>query len=93
MQTDNRSPRWRRLLWLAIPAALACLAIPVLSQSQSGPTKNQKGDAGKNDFRDRGKTSYDQINVPVLLGQESFATMKANSIDVGGRPAGRHGTR
>ena len=70
MQSQSKTQIWRWLPWLAVPAVLAFLVVPSLTQSQPGPG----GDKPKKDV---GKTSYDQIAVPVLLGQESFATMMA----------------
>src|SRR5947208_4664650 len=57
------------LLTLSGCGLLFWLVSPSLTQQQPGPAKDQ--------HKDVGKTSYDQINVPVLLGQESFATMMA----------------
>jgi cytochrome c peroxidase len=65
----NRIGHW--LPWLAVLAALGFLVSPSLTHPQ-----NQKKDTGAKDFRDVGKTSYDQI-APVLLGQETYATVMA----------------
>jgi cytochrome c peroxidase len=65
------------LFWLVSPS--------LTQQQQPGPAKATKGDPDNNGHRDRGKTSYDQINVPVLLGQETFATMMAK--DKAAKPA------
>jgi cytochrome c peroxidase len=68
--------RWRRgLKWLAIPFALAFLVAPSLTQAPMGTGKDPKSGAA-NGYRDRGKSSYDQL-PPVLLGAESFATVLA----------------
>src|SRR6267142_1268483 len=82
IRTDRRrnpmasSTRHRLRSWLLSLAGcgLLCgllfwLVSPSLTQQQPDPPKGQ--------LKDVGKTSYDQINVPVLLGQESFATMMA----------------
>ena len=64
--TSRRLRPW--LLTLAGCGLLFALVSPSLTQQQSGPAK---------DHKDIGKTSYDQIDVPVILGRESFATMMA----------------
>src|SRR5438874_2453839 len=56
------------LLSLAGGGLLFWLVSPSPTQQQPGPAK---------DHKDVGKTSYDQINVPALLGQQSFAEMMA----------------
>jgi cytochrome c peroxidase len=66
--TSHRLRPW--LFPLAGCAVLFWLVSPSLTQQQQqGPAKDQ--------HKDIGKTSYDQIVVPVILGQESFATMMA----------------
>jgi cytochrome c peroxidase len=64
------------LPWLGVPAALAMLAVTGPAQSPPRAAPGAAGGAEK-DFRDRGKSSYDQIVDPGLLGQESFATVVA----------------
>src|SRR5688572_14461316 len=64
--TSRRLRPW--LLTLAGCALLFWLVSPSLTQQKSDPEKKQ--------YRDVGKTSYDQI-APVLIGQESFADVMA----------------
>ena len=75
------SSTWHRLRPWLLPLAgcglLFWLVSSSLTQQQPGPAKDQ--------HKDVGKTSYDQINVPVLLGQETFATMMAR--DKAAKPA------
>ncbi len=62
-----RAESWRPFVPLvAVSALLVCLTLPSLTQQP-------KADAPKKEV---GSSSYDQIS-PVLLGQESFATMMA----------------
>lgn len=69
MQHESNKRIWRWLACLAIPAVLAFMVVPPLIRSQP----KSDGDKQKADV---GKSSYDQI-PPVLLGQETFATMVA----------------
>ncbi len=66
MRADTYRSLRRWLPWLAVPAVLACLVTPSLTQPPT-TTDREKGPL---------KTSYDQVS-PVLLGQESFAKMMA----------------
>lgn len=63
-------PTRRWLPWLAVAGALLCLVSPSLTQSERKQDKN--GDVQKGPL----KTSYDQVSK-VLLGEESFAAMRA----------------
>jgi cytochrome c peroxidase len=72
--TCDRLRPW--LLPLAGCAVLFWLVSPSLTQQQKQQQQQQPGPA-KDQHKDIGKTSYDQIVVPVILGQESFATMMA----------------
>jgi cytochrome c peroxidase len=66
------------LPWLGVSALLALLIIPSLTLPQSGPAQEQKGAA--KDFRDRGASSYDQVQDPGLLqGQEGFNSIVAKA--------------
>jgi cytochrome c peroxidase len=64
------------LLILATCGLLFWLVSPSLTQQQPGPAQDQ--------HKDIGKSSYDQL-PPVLLGQETFATMVAR--DKAAKPA------
>jgi len=67
MQSESKKRIWRGLACLAVLAVLAFMVVPPLLQSQP----QADGDKPKKDV---GKSSYDQI-PPVLLGQETFATV------------------
>src|SRR5437870_5377096 len=69
MQSQCKTQICRWLHWLAVPAVMAFLVVPALTQSQ--PTAG--GDKPKKDV---GKTSYDQI-APVIISQETFNQVMA----------------
>jgi cytochrome c peroxidase len=68
MQAERARRICRWLPWFAIPVVLVILVVPSLTRSQ--PKSN--GDKPK----DASPSSYDQI-APVLLGKESFQTVRA----------------
>jgi cytochrome c peroxidase len=75
MQTVNKRGVWRWLPWLGVPAVLALVGAIFLAQQQSGCAQD-KAKGGAKDFKDVGKSSYDQL-PPVLLGQETYADVLA----------------
>ncbi|MHB1422292.1 MAG: cytochrome B6 [Gemmataceae bacterium] len=68
MQRERGRRIWRWLPWLAVSALLIALAVPSLTRSQP----KDDADQSKNAI----PSSYDQI-APVLVGKESFQSMRA----------------
>src|SRR5262245_31998786 len=75
MHTGNNGNNYHRPPWLRVTAVWALLGGIMLTWLQSGPAQGQTKGVAK-DFRDVGKSSYDQL-PPVLLGQETFADVLA----------------
>ena len=61
--------------------------------SQATAAVADPGSLGDPGNRDASRLINAAPTAMRMAATESFATMKANSIEVGGRPAGRHGTR
>jgi cytochrome c peroxidase len=68
MHVERGRRIWRWLPWLAASTVLLCLVVPSLTRSQAKNEADQPKDATA--------SSYDQV-APVLLGKESFQSMRA----------------
>ena len=68
MQTENKRRIWRWLPWLVVLTSLVFLAAPSLTRPPSRAQEDKPKDAVP--------SSYDQV-APVLLGKESFQTVRA----------------